>query len=141
MLSVPSFNPVPTVTVYVAPLPEMPVIAAPVTPLWSTTKSPVPAPVTDSLNVTVKLTLAAFVGFASARTIDATVGGVLSIVYASPAVKSAVETLPTASVAPPSASASKSIDSVPSFEPVPTVNVYVVPLPEMPVTLAPVTPL
>src|SRR5262249_42962238 len=44
-------------------------------------------PLTDSLNVTVKLTVPAAVGLGDARLIETTVGGVRSNVYAWPAVE------------------------------------------------------
>src|SRR5947207_14656457 len=84
---VPSPLPVLTVTVRVEPLPPTPVTEAPVTPVVVSTKSPFDTPLTASENVTVKLTLAALDGFASARVIETTVGGVLSIVYVWPRVK------------------------------------------------------
>ena len=77
-----------TVTVYIEPLPAKLVISAPITPVAAKTRSAVSTPLTSSLKVTVKSTLAAAVGFKSARTIEATTGKVLSKVYISPPVKS-----------------------------------------------------
>ena len=48
------------------------------------TKSEAPTPVTTSLKVTVKATAVAAVGDGTAHTMEATVGGVLSMVYAGP---------------------------------------------------------
>ena len=77
--SVPLPEPVLAVTVRVAPLPVTPVIAGvPPRPLFASAKSLGSTPVTGSLNVTVQLTLEAFVGFASARPIDETVGAPVS---------------------------------------------------------------
>ncbi|MBV6465970.1 MAG: hypothetical protein PGMFKBFP_01267 [Anaerolineales bacterium] len=81
---VPSPVPVLTVTVYVAPEPLTLAMDAPVTPLVVKSKSPTSTPVTASEKVTVKFTLAALVGLASARKMEVTVGAVLSIVYSSP---------------------------------------------------------
>src|SRR4051794_12667226 len=111
----------------------------PVTPLAARLKSAVPTPVTPSLNVTVHCALAAFVGETPTRSIDTTVGTVLSIVYACPLVKPPPIALPAVSWMPvPLAFRSSSI--VPSPEPVSTVAVYVAPLPVTPVTDAPLTP-
>ena len=83
--SVPLPVPVLAVTVYVMPLPDTPVIAgAPPNPGAANAKSDASTPVTVSLNVTVHVTLDAFDGFAAARVIEVTVGGVRSIVYTSP---------------------------------------------------------
>ena len=54
------------------------VMEALVTPVVASEKSPVPTPVTLSLNVTVHETLVAFVGLDVTRLIDKTVGAVLS---------------------------------------------------------------
>jgi len=78
--TVPSPDPVLTVTVRELPLPVTPVIEAPVTPLVTSAKSPVSTPVTVSLKVTVNCTLPRFEGVAVARLIEETVGAVLSIV-------------------------------------------------------------
>src|SRR5438132_1627876 len=69
--------PVLAVTVYVAPLPVTPVMLGVVSPLFARPKSPVPTPVTFSLNVTVQLTVVALVGLVPV-TIEETVGGVVS---------------------------------------------------------------
>ena len=62
-----------------SPLPDTPVTDAPLRPKNGVTaKSLVSTPVTDSLNVTVKSTDAALVGFALARVLLSTVGGVVS---------------------------------------------------------------
>ena len=61
---------------------------APDVPLGATTNSNGVTPVTSSLNVTVKFTLVALVGSASASAMETTLGGVWSIPYASPVVKS-----------------------------------------------------
>jgi hypothetical protein len=53
---------------------------APATPVVFSENDAAVTPLTDSLNVTVKLTLAAFVGIGLARTTDDTVGAVLSTV-------------------------------------------------------------
>src|SRR5207302_7569281 len=66
--------PVLTVTVYVVPLPVTLVSEAPATPLVVRVKSVRSTPVTLSLKVTVKSTLAALVGLPAARTIDCTTG-------------------------------------------------------------------
>ena len=76
----PSPLPVLTVTVRVAPLPETPVTDAPVTPVVVSTKSAFDTPLTASENVTVKWTVAVRFGLLLARTIEETVGAVLSIV-------------------------------------------------------------
>ena len=58
-------------------MPSLPVtllIEAPETPDVASAKSPLSTFTTLSLNVTVKLTLPAFVGFASARAIEETDG-------------------------------------------------------------------
>ena len=55
-------------------------------PLDVITKSETATPLTGSLKVTVKSTLAALVGFASSRRMEVTTGGVLSIVYVWPLV-------------------------------------------------------
>jgi len=74
-----------TVTVYVAPESLTLVIEAPeMLPVAVRAKSPASTPVTASEKVTVKFTLAALVGLASARKMEVTVGAVLSIVYSSP---------------------------------------------------------
>jgi hypothetical protein len=74
---VPVTAPVPvfTVTVRVVPLPVTPITEVPDMPVVML-KSAESTPVTDSLKVTVKFTLAAFVGFPSAaeRTMEVTVG-------------------------------------------------------------------
>ena len=59
---VPSPVPVLTVTVRVVPLPETPVMLAPLTPVVVNEKLDAPPPVTISLNVTVKSIEARFVG-------------------------------------------------------------------------------
>ena len=61
------------------PLPPTLEIDAPVT-VGESEKSAASTPVTDSLKVTVQLTLAALVGVAPARLIEVTVGAVLSTV-------------------------------------------------------------
>jgi hypothetical protein len=68
-----------TGTFHVVPPPWGRRRTAPTIPVVSE-KSAALTPVTDSLNVTVKFTVAALVGSASARMIDETVGAVLSIV-------------------------------------------------------------
>ncbi len=70
--------PVTTSTFQLVPLPDTASIDAPVSPLSSGVKSPIPTPVTDSSKVTVKLTVIAFVGSASARVIELTSGGSVS---------------------------------------------------------------
>src|SRR5262249_49155454 len=71
-------EPVFTFTVQELPLPETPAMLAPETPLVSREKSLESTPVTLSLNVTVKATLVALVGLASARLSDCTTGVVVS---------------------------------------------------------------
>jgi hypothetical protein len=56
------------------------VIDGEVRPVLARLKIPVVTPVTGSLNVTVQVTLDALVGLAEPRTIEVTVGAVLSIV-------------------------------------------------------------
>ena len=57
-----------------------PVIDGPVRPPFTSTKSVVPTPVTDSLNVTVQaLTLKALVGLEPARSIETTLGAIASL--------------------------------------------------------------
>src|SRR5438552_627961 len=73
-------GPVLTVTVHVASDALTLVIDAPPEPLPVSEKFAADTPVTLSSNVTVHDTLAALVGFASARTIDDTEGAVLSMV-------------------------------------------------------------
>ena len=74
-----------TLTVRVAPLPDTSVTYAPVT-VPSIAKSPASTPVTVSLKVTVNATTSSAVGLSSARTIELTVGAVLSREYTSPSV-------------------------------------------------------
>jgi hypothetical protein len=61
------------------PEPLTPVIAAPVTPVEVSTKSPAFTPVTFLEKFAVKLTLARFVGLRSTRVIPATTGGFITI--------------------------------------------------------------
>jgi hypothetical protein len=61
---------------------EVIVGAVPVNPIVTNPKSPATTFFTGSLNVTVQCSGFAFVGFASARLIDDTVGGVVSITHA-----------------------------------------------------------
>ncbi len=72
--------PVLTVTVRVAPDPLTVVMDAPVIPVGVRLKSAASTPVTISENVTVKLTLARLVGLGLTRTLETTLGEVLSIV-------------------------------------------------------------
>ena len=102
------------------PLPVTPLIEVPVTPAGASAKSVASTPVTDSLKVTVKCTLAAAVGSASARLMETTVGAVLSIVKTAP-VNGAVKALPAASST--AASATALSPSVPSPLPVLAVTV------------------
>src|SRR4051794_41610122 len=76
----PSPGPVLAVTVRVVPEPVRPVIDAPVAALPDSEKFAADTPVTASENVTVHDTLGAFVGFASAVTINDTAGAVRSTV-------------------------------------------------------------
>src|SRR5262245_59840890 len=77
---VPSPVPEETVTVRVAPEPDTPETEAPaIPPPVVSAKSVESTPLTDSLNVTVKVNDEAFAGFAAARVIDETVGGVVSL--------------------------------------------------------------
>ena len=82
--SVPSPEPVSTLTVYVVPLPVIDEIEVATGPAAVITKSAASTPVTDSLKVTVKATLDADVGDEPARTIERTVGAVLSTTYMGP---------------------------------------------------------
>src|SRR5215218_4089527 len=76
--SVPLPVPVDAVTVRVAPEPVTLVIDGDVRPEFASAKSAASTPVTLSLNVTVQLTLDAFVGLEPARLIETTVGAVAS---------------------------------------------------------------
>ena len=58
------------------------VTSAPLIPVTVATKLVMSTPVTATLNVTVKSTLVAFVGFAPARTIDCTMGAVVLMTMA-----------------------------------------------------------
>ncbi len=86
MPTVPSPVPVFTVTVRIAPVPDTPVIEAPVTPVVTRSKAAVETPLTNSLNTTVKSTVAPFFGLASVQVRESIRGEVLSIVYTVPAV-------------------------------------------------------
>ena len=78
---VPEPVPVDAVTVYVVPLPlAEPEKAGDVRPPLTRVKLALATPVTDSLNVTVQLTVAALVGLEAFATIEVTVGADLSIV-------------------------------------------------------------
>src|SRR5436190_18201336 len=80
---VPSPLPVLTGMVQTVPAPLGAPIDAPLTPTEVARENDAAVtPLTGSLNVTVKLTLAAFVGFASARAIEVTVGAVVSTTIA-----------------------------------------------------------
>ena len=73
--------PVVAVTAQVVPLPETDVMAgSPPEPLRTSVKLCARTPVTASLKVTVHVTVAALVGEAAARTIDVTLGAVVSSV-------------------------------------------------------------
>src|SRR2546427_12619585 len=71
-----------TVTVKVVPLPLIPVIEAPETPVVVSANSPATTSNTGSLKVTVKSTLLALVGFGSARVIERTLGANLYVTSA-----------------------------------------------------------
>ena len=72
-----------TGTVQTVPAPLGAPTDAPLTPTEVARKNDAAVtPLTGSLNVTVKFTLAAFVGFASAGAIEVTVGAVVSITIA-----------------------------------------------------------
>ena len=77
-LSVPSPVIDDTVTVRVVPDPATLLIVPATVPVVVVLKLVVPPPVRLSLNVTVKSTLEAFVGFAFARLMERTVGTVLA---------------------------------------------------------------
>ena len=73
--SVPEPAPVFTVTVRVVPVPVTPITEGPdIVPLDVMLKSAESTPVTDSLKMTVKVTLAAFVGLVPDRLLEITVG-------------------------------------------------------------------
>ena len=76
--TLPSPEPVFTVTVYVVPLPLTVLTDAPDTPVVASEKSLASTPVTTSLNVTANWTLARFVGVEVARLIEDTEGAVAS---------------------------------------------------------------
>src|SRR5262245_11435751 len=83
--SVPLPEPVDAVTVRVVPDPGTLVIAGePPSPAFANAKSVLSTPVTDSLNVTVQSTDAAFEGVEPTRTMELTVGAVRSSVYTWP---------------------------------------------------------
>ncbi|MCZ7607641.1 MAG: hypothetical protein M5U25_16560 [Planctomycetota bacterium] len=133
---VPSPLPVFTVTVRVVPVPETPVTDAPeMEPVVVSEKSPVATPETSSLKVTVNPALDALEGLVPVRTILVTVGAVLSMVYDCPEVYGRLVTF---GVTPVEFCMSSLM--VPLPLPVETVTVLDVPLPETPVTEAPLTP-
>src|SRR5437667_10164132 len=68
-----------TGTVQVVPDPLGAPMDGPATPAVVSAKSAASTPITASLNVTVKLIVAAFVGFGSARTIELIVGADVSL--------------------------------------------------------------
>ena len=72
--------PVLTPTVRVAPDPVTLVIEAPLTPVVVRLKSATVTPVTDSENVTVKNAVVRLLGFEFIRTLETTLGAVLSMV-------------------------------------------------------------
>ena len=76
MPTVPVAVPTVTGTVHVAPLPVGVPSVAPVDPVPVIAKFAAVTPVTASLNVTVKLTVVAPVGFGSARVIETTFGAI-----------------------------------------------------------------
>ena len=78
----PEPEPVSALTVYMLPEPLTVRMEAPVTPVAVMAKSVVSTPVTDSVNVTVKSTLAVLVGSGFARTMEFAVGAVISAQFA-----------------------------------------------------------
>jgi len=77
---VPSPLPALAATVQLVPLPETFVMTGdpPSAPPGTAVNAEAPTPVTSSLNVTVHETVEALVGLVAARTMDSTVGGVMS---------------------------------------------------------------
>jgi hypothetical protein len=124
-------------TLNVVPDPVMPAIDAVPAPLPDSEKFGIAIPVTGSSNVTVQATSDAFVGDASARVIETTVGAVLSIVYAAP-VNGALNGLAAPSMMPETFD--KLRRSCPSPVPVLAVTVLVIPLPVTPASAAPLGP-
>ena len=116
----------------------------PVTPLPSTVKFAAATPVTDSLKVTVKFTVVALVGFASARTIEETSGASVSTSYTSPVKLPLPNPVPPTGRLPMSTTVSSSTKfrpSVPSPMPVFTVTTRVLPVSALtPAIDAPVRP-
>src|SRR5438093_477481 len=85
--------------VYELPEPLTVVIDAALTPVAASAKSPASTPLTPSLNVTVKATLAAFVGLTLARLIEETLGAVASHATVLSVLVDAVLLFPAASCA------------------------------------------
>jgi hypothetical protein len=124
-------------TLNVVPDPVMPAIDAVLAPLPESEKFGIAIPVTGSSNVTVQATSAAFVGDASARVIETTVGAVLSIVYAVP-VNGELNGFAAASTIPETFDRLRR--SSPFPVPVLAVTIRVVPVPVSPVIAAPFGP-